>query len=182
MSHQSIHAPWRMQYIRSLENADSTHGGCFFCQAVARLDDPEQVSQRMVLWASEHSIVMMNKFPYTSGHVLVAPREHRAEFSDCSDAQLLDIQIQTRRVVELIKKVLNPQGLNIGINLGRCAGAGLPGHLHQHIVPRWAGDANFMSVVGDVRVIPEALRETYGRLLEGSGFGVQGSAARSQQP
>jgi ATP adenylyltransferase len=161
----TLHAPWRMDYIRSLENADQSCGGCFLCQAICALDDPAQRRERKVLWASEHSLVVMNKFPYTNGHVLVAPREHVAELSDLSDDQLVDLQRQTVAVVQLLKKAMAPQGFNIGINLGRCAGAGLPGHLHQHVVPRWGGDVNFMSVIGNVRIQPQAMEAIYEELV-----------------
>jgi ATP adenylyltransferase len=165
----TLHAPWRMTYIRSLENADTTCGGCFICQAVNAIADPAQCRARKVIWISDHSIVLMNKFPYTNGHLLVAPRTHLASLEDLSAEQICDLQIQTVRAVRLLTQTMSPQGFNIGINLGRCAGAGLPGHLHQHIVPRWAGDVNFMSVVGNVRIQPQAMEEIYESLIEAGG-------------
>ncbi len=154
-----------MDYIRTLENADQSCGGCFVCQAVESLADDAQRRARKVLWASEHSIVLMNKFPYTNGHLLVAPREHLASLEDLSHAQICDLQLQTVEATKLLKKAMCPQGFNIGINLGRCAGAGLPGHLHQHIVPRWGGDVNFMSVIGNVRIQPQAMDLIYEELI-----------------
>ncbi len=161
----TLHAPWRMEYIRSLENADQSAGGCFLCQAMAGIDDPAQRHARKVLWTSEQSIVLMNKFPYTNGHLLVAPREHLASLEDLSIGQISDLQVQTVAATKLLKQAMCPQGFNIGINLGRCAGAGLPGHLHQHIVPRWGGDVNFMSVIGNVRIQPQAMDLLYDELI-----------------
>jgi ATP adenylyltransferase len=160
---ETLHAPWRMDYIRSLENQPSGKpDDCFFCQALA---DDSQRRERLVLWTTQHSIVVMNKFPYTNGHLLVAPRAHKADPEELSPDELLDMQSQSVAAMKLLKRVMSPQGFNIGINLGRCAGAGLPGHLHQHIVPRWNGDVNFMAVVGTVRIVPQALVQLYDELM-----------------
>ena len=166
---ETLHAPWRMDYIRSLENADSSQGGCFLCQAGALPDDAAKRRRQLVLWQTPNVIVVMNKFPYTSGHLMVAPREHLAELDILPHDTLVDLQVQTTRAIALLKKTINPQGFNIGINLGRCAGAGHPGHLHQHIVPRWAGDVNFMSVVGTVRIQPQAMEQIYYELMAAMG-------------
>jgi ATP adenylyltransferase len=96
---------------------------------------------------------------------MVAPKEHKAEFSDLAEGELLDLQVQTREAIEVLRRAMGPQGFNVGINLGRCAGAGVPGHLHQHVVPRWNGDVNYMTVIGEVRVIPQALSQLYDELL-----------------
>lgn len=162
---ETIHAPWRMEYIRSLENPDQSQGGCFICQALAS-ESPDQKRARLVLWETPHVLVVMNKFPYTNGHVLVAPRSHVGQLEDLSDDELIDLQRQTVEATKLIRKAMCPQGFNIGINVGRCAGAGLPGHLHQHIVPRWGGDVNFMSVLGNVRVQPQAMEMIYDELMK----------------
>lgn len=162
---ETLHAPWRMDYIRSLENADTSQGGCFICQAAALPDDAAALRQRLVLWRTPQVIVVMNKFPYTNGHLMAAPREHLADFETLPRDVLVDLQVQTAACVTLLKKTLKPQGFNIGVNLGRCAGAGHPGHLHQHVVPRWAGDVNFMSVVGTVRVQPQAMEQIYDELM-----------------
>jgi ATP adenylyltransferase len=151
-----------MDYIRSL-NAAGDSGACFLCDAVNPTTDDERRA-RHVLWASEHSVVVINLFPYTNGHLLVAPRAHKADLELLTPDELLDLQVQTTRCVQLLKRALSPQGFNIGINLGRCAGAGLPGHLHQHVVPRWAGDTNFITVVGEVRVVPQAVAQLYDEL------------------
>lgn len=166
MPNTTLHAPWRMEYIRSLEKANEPAGcGCFLCDATATFDKPEERKKRLVLWQSEHCVCLINRFPYTSGHLLVAPREHLADLSDLSEACMLDLSRQTVRAVELLKRVMHPQGFNVGINMGTAAGAGVPGHLHQHIVTRWAGDVNFMSVVGEVRIIPHAMESLWEQLI-----------------
>lgn len=163
MDSRNLYAPWRMEYIRSLGKSDAGGAGCFICEAAGALT-PEQMRQRLVLWQSEHCVVLMNRFPYTNGHLLVAPRQHLAEFDELSRDQLTDLEVQTADAVKLLKRAVSAQGFNIGINLGRCAGAGVPGHLHQHIVPRWAGDVNFMHVVGEVHVVPQALSQLWEEL------------------
>lgn len=170
-SFEPLHAPWRMEYIRSLEgkSADgspASRTGCFLCDAVASQSREERKS-RLLLWTSEHSVVLINKFPYTSGHLLIAPKSHKADLEALGDDELCDLQRQTARAVKLLKKVMNPQAFNIGINLGKAAGAGLPGHLHQHVVSRWAGDTNFISVVGEVRIIPHATEALWEELMKG---------------
>ncbi|HEY8666880.1 MAG TPA: HIT domain-containing protein [Tepidisphaeraceae bacterium] len=161
MESRSLYAPWRMDYIRSLDKASSPE--CFLCAAVAANDDQER-RRRLVLWTSDLSVVVINRFPYTNGHLLIAPKAHKADLEELSAEELADFQKQTIECIRLLKRAISPQGFNIGINLGRCAGAGLPGHVHQHVVPRWAGDTNFMSVVGEVRVVPEAMSQLHTEL------------------
>jgi ATP adenylyltransferase len=158
----SIYAPWRMDYIRSLSNPGGT--SCFLCDAVAQTTE-EARRDRLVLWTTSHTIVLLNRYPYTNGHLLVAPRAHKFELEALTADEQLDLTRQTSEAVALLKQAVSAQGFNIGINLGRCAGAGLPGHLHQHVVPRWAGDVNFMRVVGEVSVIPEAMSQLHAELL-----------------
>ena len=162
MSERPLNAPWRMDYIRTLEK--SADGECFLCAAAAATTDAEK-RDRLVLWTSQHSVVLINRYPYTNGHLLIAPREHIPDLELLAEDVLFDVQRQTTRAIALLKKAMSPQGFNIGINLGRCAGAGLPGHIHQHVVPRWGGDTNFMSVVGEVRVVPQAMSQLYDELL-----------------
>ena len=163
----SLHAPWRMEYIRSLQKPDasaaSAAGDCFICQAAQAASAAER-AQRLVLWTTEQSVVLINRFPYTNGHLLIAPRAHLADLELLSDAQALDLQLQTTRAVKLLKRAMSPQGFNIGINVGRVAGAGVPGHIHQHVVPRWGGDTNFMSVTAQTRLVPEELDVTFDKL------------------
>jgi ATP adenylyltransferase len=165
MSKASLHAPWRMDYIRSLERHDDS-GPCFLCAAAAAPKDDRELRKRLlVLWSSQHCVVIINRYPYTNGHLLIAPKAHKADLEQLSRDEVLDMQIQTIESIKLLKNAMSPQGFNIGTNLGRCAGAGLPGHVHQHVVPRWGGDTNFMSVVGDVRIVPQAISQLYDELL-----------------
>ena len=153
-----------MEYIRSLHGSGADPASCFLCDA-ARATSEEERKARLVLWTTAQSIVVINLFPYTNGHLLVAPRSHKPELEQLTDGESNDLQAQTTRCVRLLKRALSPQGFNIGINLGRCAGAGLPGHIHQHVVPRWAGDTNFITVVGEVRVVPQAVSQLYDELM-----------------
>jgi ATP adenylyltransferase len=149
-----------MPYIRSLGKGTS----CFLCEAVAAAEG-EQQRHRLVLWQSAHSIVLMNRYPYANGHLLIAPRAHQCDLAELSEAEQLDLSVQTVTAVALLKRAVSAQGFNIGINLGTVAGAGLPGHVHQHVVPRWGGDTNFMTVVGETRIVPEALSQLHAELL-----------------
>lgn len=162
MQNDVVFAPWRIEYLRSLEKGED--GTCFFCEAAAANTATER-QQRLVLWTTEHTVVLMNRYPYTNGHLLLAPRTHKAELEDLSAEEMLDLQRQTAKVIELLRRAVSAQGFNVGINLGRCAGAGVPGHLHQHVVPRWAGDTNFISIVGQIRIVPQALTQLYDELM-----------------
>lgn len=156
----NIWAPWRMQYITALGGEG---GGCFIC---GYRDAPSSDAAHLVVARTEDILVIMNRFPYSNGHLLIAPGDHRGDLADFSDDQLRALMCKTRDAKAILADALGAHGFNIGINFGRCAGAGLPDHLHIHIVPRWNGDTNFMAVVGDARVIPEALEQTYARLRE----------------
>lgn len=159
MSHETLWAPWRLSYIANAvdKDADLPKGGCFLCRY---RDDTRDVENYLVD-RSEHSLIVLNRFPYNNGHLLIAPREHKAALDDLSDAELLDLQIQLRRMIKLLSLVIGAEGFNVGLNLGRVAGAGLPGHLHWHIVPRWNGDVNFMPAIADAKVIPQSLDSLY---------------------
>ncbi len=157
-----LYAPWRIDYIRSLQN--DTGGRCFLCDAAAASDEAARRAT-LTLWQTPHSIVMINRFPYTNGHLLVAPRAHKPDLDQLTSEEHLDLQLQTAEAIRLLRRGVSAQGFNIGINLGRCAGAGVPGHLHQHIVPRWAGDVNFMGVVGEVQIVPQAMTQLYDELM-----------------
>jgi ATP adenylyltransferase len=163
MAHAALFAPWRMDYIKSLHKPGSER--CFLCDAAAA-SDQNQAREALVLWQTAHSVILLNRYPYTNGHLLVAPRSHKSELEELSPEEKGDLLEQTTEAVGLLRRAVSAQGFNIGINLGRCAGAGVPGHLHQHVVPRWAGDVNFMSVVGEVQVVPEAISQIYNELLE----------------
>jgi ATP adenylyltransferase len=150
-----------MEYLRSLDKSSEE---CFLCGAAAA-SDPTMRRQRLLVWSTDLSIVVINRYPYANGHLLIAPREHKQELEELSEAQQLDLFRQTTLAVRVLKRAVSAQGFNLGINLGRVAGAGLPGHVHQHIVPRWGGDTNFINVVGETHIIPEALSQSYDLLL-----------------
>ena len=170
----ALFAPWRMDYIRSLGGQRRDDDGCFLCQAAAAdTDDLRQA--RLVLWQTDHAVVLLNRYPYANGHLLVAPRRHLADLEELAPAELADVATQTVEVVRLLKSAVSAQGFNVGINLGRIAGAGVPGHLHQHVVPRWGGDTNFMHVVGEVSIVPETTGRLWAELMRvRGGEGVRG--------
>lgn len=157
MSSKNLWAPWRMEYI---EQDSSSDQGCFLCDAGTTGDEVDS----LLVHRDERVVVVMNRFPYNNGHVLVAPRSHVAELSDVDDRTRLAMMDCLVRLQEIYRDKMNAEGFNIGINIGRPAGAGLPGHLHVHLVPRWSGDTNFMTVFADVRVIPQHI-ETTRRIL-----------------
>jgi ATP adenylyltransferase len=150
---ERLWAPWRMEYI-----TQPKAGECIFCRSG---DDREQ----LVLRRTPLVQVMLNRYPYSNGHLMIAPVRHTPDLATLADAEALELV----RTVEFCRQVLlqasQPQGFNVGANLGKVAGAGVEDHLHLHLVPRWNGDNNFMTVVGDLRIIPEALLATYDRLL-----------------
>jgi len=149
-----------MEYIHSL-NPDSDQTGCFLCRY---WDAPTDDVQNHVVWRTDRIFVVMNRFPYTNGHLLISPAVHAGDLSALDDTTLAALMNATRDAVALLSKTVNPHGYNVGINLGRCAGAGLPEHVHAHVVPRWNGDTNYMAVVGNARVIPQALNALYVQL------------------
>jgi ATP adenylyltransferase len=151
----TIWAPWRMEYLMSDDDP-----GCIFCVKPAENDD----RKNLILLRTRLSFIMLNAYPYNNGHLMIAPFRHVATLSDLSAEQRCDLVDTVARAESVIERAFHPQGMNIGINLGHCAGAGIPGHVHVHVVPRWEGDTNFMPVVGQTRVIPELLLETYDRL------------------
>jgi ATP adenylyltransferase len=157
-------APWRSQYIReSSEHAAGTTGpaypACFLCHGLASADD----RANLLVWRRPHSAVFLNKYPYNNGHLLVCPLVHRGALGGLSGADLAEPLETVQRAVAVLDRLMAPQGYNIGLNQGKSAGAGLPGHLHWHIVPRWDGDTNFMPVLGGAKVIIESLDEFYDR-------------------
>ncbi len=149
-------APWRMEYILS----DQKAGGCIFCPG----EDRDQDESRLILHVGDRTMVMMNRYPYINGHLLVAPVRHVMGLEALSPEETLDLLTMVSRSVEILKTAMMPEGFNVGLNLGRVAGAGVEDHMHFHIVPRWNGDNNYMTVFGEVRVIPEHIEATYHRL------------------
>jgi ATP adenylyltransferase len=147
-----------MAYIKG----DARAEGCIFCDLPAL--DPGADSESLIVARGDLAFVILNKFPYNSGHLMVAPYRHTAEFEALDAAEHAEIAALTARVVEALKAVYTPEGFNIGFNLGRAGGAGIVDHLHNHVVPRWTGDTNYMTTVGVTKVLPESLEQTYARL------------------
>jgi ATP adenylyltransferase len=155
---ERLWAPWRMEYIGHAREGEDQ--GCLFCEKPKEGDD----EQALIVARSELSFAMLNRYPYNSGHLMVAPFRHVGELEAVEDDESLDMQQLMQRCVKALKEAMQPDGFNIGMNLGVVAGAGIPGHLHWHIVPRWNGDTNFMPVIGATKVLPEVLDATYGKL------------------
>lgn len=153
-------APWRMTYIERPEGEGDS--GDIFVDLPAQGDD----RANLILWRGTTAFVMMNAYPYTNGHLLVAPYRQVADLERLTDAELLEINQLLARSVRCIKRAYAPDGFNIGVNIGKAAGAGIPVHIHWHVVPRWNGDTNFMSTVGNVRVLPQSMEDSYDRLIE----------------
>jgi ATP adenylyltransferase len=158
VSHERLWAPWRLAYVATAPKAgDVAEAGCFLCG----YRDASRDAENFVVSRGQYTLAVLNRFPYNNGHVLVAPLAHKATLDELDDGELLGCMHELRRLASVYSRILQPDGFNIGLNLGRAAGAGLPGHLHWHLVPRWNGDTNFMSVVDDVRVISQSLSALY---------------------
>ena len=166
MERNNLWAPWRIKYVQGLDgkpqpagkntNQTAEDGTCFICH---NFNHPEDDNENMVLWRTDKSIIILNRFPYNNGHILIAPNRHIPDFDRATDEELLEMTKLIRESQKALSLAIKPHGFNVGMNFGRCAGAGLPGHLHIHIVPRWDGDTNYMSVCSDTEVISQSLRE-----------------------
>lgn len=154
---EHLWAPWRMAYIGVPQPE-----GCIFCSKPEAGDDREQ----LILRRGRHCFIIMNLFPYNNGHVMVAPFRHTADLVGLSGEEQAEMMTLTRFAVRAVGEAYRPEGYNLGMNLGRTAGAGVADHLHMHVVPRWNGDTNFMPVLGEAKVLPEALYGSYDKLLE----------------
>jgi len=151
-------APWRMEYILGEKES-----GCIFCTRINQESDKEN----LILLRGKNNFVIMNKYPYNNGHLMVVPNRHSSEFDSLNDPEKLEMVNLVSKSMNVLKKTINPDGFNVGMNIGKIAGAGIDDHLHFHIVPRWAADTNFMPVVGQTKIISENLEETWERLKEG---------------
>ena len=149
---EQLWAPWRIRYILG-ERED----GCFFCRKSQEAAD----AKNHILIRERNCFALLNTFPYNAGHLMIAPYKHTGELDDLSEQELTELMELTRRSKRLLERALKPHGFNIGLNLGRTAGAGVLDHVHMHIVPRWEGDTNYMPVIADTRVVPQALDELY---------------------
>ena len=173
MERKNLWAPWRIGYIKGL--SDGPHvseaggtgaeggGRCFICHNLA---NPQEDGKNLVLWRSSWCIVLLNLFPYNNGHLLIAPSRHIPDLDQATDEELLEMTKLVRESQKALSLAIEPHGFNVGMNFGRCAGAGLPEHLHIHLVPRWNGDTNFMSVCSDAEVISQSLSELFEQLKQ----------------
>jgi ATP adenylyltransferase len=154
----TLYAPWRLDYIKAVSDGPND---CFLC-TVAKT--PEKDGENLVLARSELCLLMLNKYPYVNGHLLVAPYRHAPTPVECTPEERAQVMELLTLGQQALSRAMNPQGFNIGFNIGKCSGAGVPGHIHAHIVPRWNGDINFISIIGNVRIIPQAIEEAYAQL------------------
>ena len=158
MSLDRLWADWRSTYVSGLDEARAS--GCVICNLVNATDDAEA----LVLERTDATITVMNLYPYGSGHLMVAPVRHAAAYDHLSDDENIAVARAQVRALQAVRAAYNPEGVNVGANLGRAAGAGVPGHLHVHVLPRWLGDTNFMTSIAEARVLPESLRIGYDKL------------------
>jgi ATP adenylyltransferase len=157
---QRLWSPWRSKYIAS--GVDSQKEGCVFCTIAA---DPDNDASHFVLHRGEHAFVLLNLYPYITGHLMIVPYLHTGEFDSVAKEITDEMMDLAKRSQTALRDVYSPSGFNLGMNLGSAAGAGIADHIHIHVLPRWSGDTNFMSVVGDVRVVPQAMTQLYDELL-----------------
>jgi ATP adenylyltransferase len=155
---ERLWTPWRREFI---ERAETTDTDCFLCHHAAHPDDDRK---NLVLYRAEHVFVLLNLYPYNSGHLMVAPYEHTGDLVGLHPSIAAELMHVAQRSVQALQAAYSPEAFNLGMNLGRTAGAGVPDHLHVHAVPRWNGDTNFMPVVSQTKVLPETLDQTYDRL------------------
>ncbi len=157
---ERLYTPWRMKYVTSTHKKRTD---CVFCNALN--DDPKRDRENYVVYRGKTVFAIMNIYPYNTGHLMILPCEHVATLSEVSPVAQVEMITLTSYFTELLSQLMHPDGFNIGVNMGRTAGAGIESHLHMHIVPRWNGDSSFMSVIGETRVLPEELGDTYDRIV-----------------
>jgi ATP adenylyltransferase len=148
--------PWRYAYVTSTEKT----GGCIFCDAVKTGDD----AKALIVYRGQHCFVILNAYPYTPGHVMIVPYAHLDELRKLPPEAANEMMQLSQRMESVLRELYHPDGINLGMNIGKAAGAGVAGHIHMHVLPRWVADANFMSVVGETRILPETLEETWKRM------------------
>lgn len=153
---ENLWAPWRGKYVANVGKIK----GCFLCQHLKLKD----TRKSLILYKGKHSFIILNKFPYNNGHLMIVPIKHMKNLEDLGDEELNEIFSLARRIIPILKKVYRPQGFNIGMNLGVCAGTSVAEHMHLHIVPRWKSDTNYMPVIGGTKIIPESLEESYRKI------------------
>ena len=153
-------SPWRSQYIGTFKGEEKKNKQCLFCRLIKERTD----AANLVVVRKEHCFVVMNRYPYNSGHLMIVPYKHASNFEDLSKEEYADVMATTAEMIRALGKVSQPQGFNFGANLGRVAGAGIDKHVHFHLVPRWNGDTNFMPTIGEVKLVSEDTRATYSAL------------------
>jgi ATP adenylyltransferase len=155
---KQMFTPWRMEYILSAKQ-----DGCLFCDMVAAENDRD----RFIVHRSEHAFLVLNKYPYSNGHFMVVPYRHVEDLVALTSEEMTDVMELVTLGIRALRASSGPEGFNVGANIGKAAGAGVKDHIHMHVVPRWSGDANFMAVIADIRLIPQALGDTYDQLKAG---------------
>jgi ATP adenylyltransferase len=158
---ERLWSPWRSKYIESIsEKSDGNPKKCIFCEKFSERDD----EKNLVVYRGSLSAIIMNLFPYNSGHLMIVPFAHKGSFEDLTDEENADVMGQTKLAIRLLQMVCHPDGFNFGANLGKVSGAGLAEHVHFHLVPRWNGDTNFMAVLGDLKIVSEDMQDTFRKL------------------
>ncbi len=161
--------PWRYEYIKSTVKREKKK--CILCEIPSRRDDEAYIIHR-----GKHAFIVLNAYPYNSGHVMIVPYRHVPSLEDLSDEEFLEITILLKKILRTLREAFNPEGFNVGVNIGRAAGAGIEEHVHIHVVPRWIGDSNFMAVIGNTKTLPVSLEETY-RILKTKWIQLYGEEA-----
>lgn len=159
---ERLYTPWRMKYVTSTHKQIE---GCIFCNKIAT--ETKQDRENFVVYRGRSTVVMMNLYPYNTGHLMVIPQAHVSTLVEVDAEAQFEMMALTTYFTELLSQLMHPDGFNIGLNIGRAAGAGIDDHLHLHLVPRWSGDSNFMPVIGETRVLPEELGDTYAKIVAG---------------
>ena len=157
-------SPWRSQHIDTLKDEAACEGEADGPSLFSRLAREDRDEENLILWRGDRVFVIMNLYPYNNGHLMIVPYREVCAYEDLTDEEQVELARTADRCVRWLRHALSPEGFNLGMNIGLAAGAGIPNHLHLHVVPRWNGDTNFMPTVGDVKVVPEALRDTYRKL------------------
>lgn len=158
---KQIWAPWRMEYIKQAQNSKlkAKNSGCFLCAYNRKKDN-----KNFILYYGKYSFIIMNRFPYNAGHIMIAPYRHIGQIEKLNSNETTEMFRLLQQSIIIIKKIMNPDGFNVGINIGLVGGAGVPDHIHMHIIPRWLGDTNFMPIISDIKIINEELEKTFSKL------------------
>lgn len=156
-----LYSPWRSEYIQTFKERKKSKG-CLFCTIAKDNND----AKNLIVWRGQKCFVVINRFPYNSGHIMIVPYKHAKDFSKLTDSELSEIMITAKKCFKAFKEVNNPQGFNFGLNIGSVAGAGIAGHIHFHIVPRWDGDTNFMPVLASIKIISEDINKCFKQFRE----------------